>query len=250
MFRQEGFFHWAFGAEAEDCLGVIDVERSESALFVPKLPEEFAVWMGKIESLQEIKTRYAVDHTAYIEDLEAFVRARNPSMLHVLSGVNTDSGHQAHTFDIPAGLQSIPVDKETLFSVMTALRRVKSKEEIEVMRYASLACSKAHVEVMKAVRPGWFEFQAESLFKHVGYSSWGCRHTAYTSICASGPNPAVLHYGHHQVESLCLSRMHLISRPFSFSSGKEIYAPPLPTRVFCLHPRPLTTALCRRVTCF
>lgn len=37
-----------FGVEAEDHLGVIDVETGRSTLFMPRLPAEYAVWMGPI----------------------------------------------------------------------------------------------------------------------------------------------------------------------------------------------------------
>ena len=41
--------------------------------------------------------------------------------------------------------------------------------------------------------PGQMEYQLESLFMHHNYTHGGCRHMAYTCICACGPNPAVLH---------------------------------------------------------
>ena len=49
---------------------------------------------------------------------------------------------------------------------------------------------------MRRAREGMAEYQLESLFKHHIYTHGGCRHEAYTCICACGPNPAVLHYGH------------------------------------------------------
>ncbi|XP_019348486.1 xaa-Pro dipeptidase isoform X3 [Alligator mississippiensis] len=47
VFRQESYFHWTFGVTEADCYGAVDVDTGRSILFVPKLPESYAVWMGK-----------------------------------------------------------------------------------------------------------------------------------------------------------------------------------------------------------
>ena len=65
------------------------------------------------------------------------------------------------------------------------------------MRYSSRISSEAHCEVMrKAAKPGAMEYQLESTFLHHCYFHGGCRLSSYTSICATGKNGAVLHYGH------------------------------------------------------
>jgi hypothetical protein len=56
--------------------------------------------------------------------------------------------------------------------------------------------SAAHVEVMRKCRPGLMEYALEAVFLRDCYLLGGCRHAPYTPICASGPNGAVLHYGH------------------------------------------------------
>lgn len=64
------------------------------------------------------------------------------------------------------------------------------------MSYASWISSMAHVDVMREVHPGMLEYQLEARFLfHIAYHG-GCRHSAYTCICACGPNSAILHYGH------------------------------------------------------
>uniref|UniRef100_A0A183AIP8 Peptidase_M24 domain-containing protein n=1 Tax=Echinostoma caproni TaxID=27848 RepID=A0A183AIP8_9TREM len=72
----------------------------------------------------------------------------------------------------------------------------KTKMELEVLRYANRISSAAHRHLMRCVKPGMHEFEAESIFLHYCYFHGGMRHVAYTCIGASGCNCAVLHYGH------------------------------------------------------
>lgn len=64
------------------------------------------------------------------------------------------------------------------------------------MRYVTKISSDAHKVVMRSIRPGFTEYQGESIFKHYIYSVGGCRHISYTCICGSGHNASILHYGH------------------------------------------------------
>lgn len=76
-------------------------------------------------------------------------------------------------------------------------RRVyKSELEIEVIKYVVEVSSAAHRHVMRLAKAGLYEYQCESEFLNYCYKNGGCRHSAYTCICGSGINSAVLHYGH------------------------------------------------------
>ena len=57
VFRQESFFHWAFGVLEPNVLGGIDLQSGESFLFIPKLPTDYAVWMGKLRTRDEFAER-------------------------------------------------------------------------------------------------------------------------------------------------------------------------------------------------
>ena len=200
LFRQESYFHWAFGTLEGDCYGTIDIASGTTTLFVPKLPEEYAVWMGAIEGLESIKARYLVDKVEYVETLEAHLveESRRGKKVYTLRGKNSDSGSETEGIgmEIERALGSAVDKTNALFNVITDLRTVKTVREQEVLAYASKMSSIAHVEVIRAIKPGMMEYQLESLFKHVCYSRGGMRNESYTSICAAGKNGATLHYGH------------------------------------------------------
>lgn len=84
----------------------------------------------------------------------------------------------------------------TMESLMFFSRVTKTEAELEVLRFASRVSAAAHKAVMRKIRPGMKEYQLEAIFQHHSYYHGGCRHQAYTNICGSGCNAAVLHYGH------------------------------------------------------
>ena len=92
LFRQESFFHYLFGVEEPDCSGLIEVETCRTTLFVPRLPQEFAVWLGTVPSLETFKQKYGVDEVMYSDDLAAELGRLKPQRVHLLEGTNTDSG--------------------------------------------------------------------------------------------------------------------------------------------------------------
>uniref|UniRef100_A0A8C9Z9L0 Xaa-Pro dipeptidase n=1 Tax=Sander lucioperca TaxID=283035 RepID=A0A8C9Z9L0_SANLU len=187
LFRQESFFHWAFGVTEPDCYGAIDVDSGKSIIFVPKLPESYATWMGEIFPKEHFKAKYAVDEVQYACDVSLSVL--------LLRGQNTDSGSVCREASFE-GISRFQVNNTLLHPVIVECRLIKTDMELEVLRYTNRISSEAHKMIMKHVKPGQKEYEMESLFQHYCYTEGGMRHTSYTCICGTGNNSSILHYGH------------------------------------------------------
>ncbi|XP_066570116.1 xaa-Pro dipeptidase [Amia ocellicauda] len=195
VFRQESFFHWTFGVTEADCYGAIDVDSGKALLFVPKLPDSYATWMGKIHPLGHFKLKYGVDEVHHTCDIADVLSGKSPAVLLTLRGLNTDSGSICREASFE-GISRFQVNNILLHPEIVECRLIKTDMELEVLRYTNRISSEAHKEVMKHVKPGQKEYEMESLFQHYCYKQGGMRHTSYTCICGSGTNASILHYGH------------------------------------------------------
>ena len=202
LFRQESFFHWAFGVREPDFMGVVAVGDGSATLFAPRLPPSYAVVMGRIKPPAEFAAAYGVERAAYVDELRAALRA-GAGKLYLLRGRNTDSGVTATPAAVPppaegeeGGELPLALDYDLLWPTITELRVFKTPAELAVLRYVGVVSSEAHIAVMQATAQGMVEYQLESLFHHWCQFHGGCRFLSYTCICASGVNSAVLHYGH------------------------------------------------------
>lgn len=195
LFRQESYFHWLFGVEEPDFYGAIEVDSRKTILFPPKLPDSYAVWMGRLLSAEDFRHRYDVDEVYFADSIKDILTGRTPSVLLTLYGKNTDSGKYSKEAVFP-GIGSFNLNNTILHPEISECRVFKSDKELEILRYVNKISSDAHKAVMAGVQPGMYEYQAESIFKNYCQFMGGMRAMSYTCICASGENGAVLHYGH------------------------------------------------------
>jgi len=195
LFQQESFFQYLFGVKEPGFFGAIAAESGRALLFIPRLPEAYAVWMGKIHPPEHFRGAYQVDEVHYVDELASVLAALDPEKILVLKGTNSDSGQSSRPASFP-GIEKFPVDESVLHPELVECRVIKSDDEIALLRAVNRTSSEAHREVMRRCRPGVAEFQLESEFLHEVYGRGGCRFTAYTSICGCGPHSSILHYGH------------------------------------------------------
>jgi Xaa-Pro aminopeptidase len=77
--------------------------------------------------------------------------------------------------------------------LMGALRGVKTKEELELVRKASTISAMAQREVMKAIKPGMSEREIQGIHEYV-FKKYEAEDVGYPSIVGAGHNGCILHY--------------------------------------------------------
>lgn len=58
-----------FGVREPGLFGAVNVFTGQSTLFVPRLPHEYAIWMGELWTCDDFKKRYSVDAVQYIDEV-------------------------------------------------------------------------------------------------------------------------------------------------------------------------------------
>lgn len=78
-------------------------------------------------------------------------------------------------------------------AVLAAMRQIKSPGELALMQKAIDLSIEAHLDAMKQMRPGLYEYQIAARMEEI--HEWGgCEREAYAPIVGAGFNSTVLHY--------------------------------------------------------
>ena len=52
-----------------DCYGAVRVGDSRSYLFIPRLPADYAIWMGRVPTTEDFKAKYEVDEVHFVDEV-------------------------------------------------------------------------------------------------------------------------------------------------------------------------------------
>ncbi len=84
-------------------------------------------------------------------------------------------------------------DSFFLSKTLSSMREVKQSEELALMRKVIDMSCDAHIEMMKATKPGMTEYQVQAVGEYV-FKKNGSEYVGYGSICGSAENSCILHY--------------------------------------------------------
>jgi Xaa-Pro aminopeptidase len=201
-YRQNSDFFYLTGFEEPDAIAVIaPAQEKKFTLFVRPRDPERAIWDGYRAGVEGAKSDYSADEAFPIADFDA----RLPEILDGPASLYYAFGHANSELDEKI-IRQLTLMRETNrrpletpqtivdpTSILHEMRVFKSEAEVEIMQHAADIAAAAHVEAMKAARPGMKEYEVEALLE-ASFRRQGAAGSSYTSIVGSGANATVLHY--------------------------------------------------------
>ena len=207
-FRQDPDLYYLTGThEAGSALvlipGGVEVEGRvvREILFVPPRSPAAEMWLGRRfgpgRAMSELGVELAVPNTRFRE---------------IVSPLLADPGRPALLLPFPAAVApSTPLsaqigvvaeavaarggsfDDTSLRGVLNGMREVKTEEELVLLRRAVDITATAHVEAMRALQPGWAEYEIQAVIEYT-FRRMGSERPGFPSIVGSGENSVLLHY--------------------------------------------------------
>lgn len=201
-YRAESNLYYLTGFEEPECCLVFRPGRTpETVMFVREKNVERETWDGFRFGVQGSKQVFGFDQTYNIHDFEKYAPEllkgsekvyytmfRNKAFDEIFGRVmiEVNGGWRAK---YGLGLASI----EDAYSLIGELRIQKTEEEAEVLRRVGAITAEAHIEMMKATKPGVTEKALHGLFLK-SVMDRGASTEAYGGIVATGNNATTLHY--------------------------------------------------------
>ena len=201
-YRQNSDFFYLTGFEEPEAIAVITPGKDKKfTLFVRPRDLEQEIWNGYRAGVEGAVQDYSADQafpvTEFDEKLAQILDG--PEVLYYAFGHTTPEMDQKIIRQLTTMRETNrrPLEPPRAIvdptNILHEMRVIKTDEEIEIMQRAADIAAEAHVEAMKAVRPGMQEYEVEAMLEAY-FRKHGASGSSYTSIVGAGGNATVLHY--------------------------------------------------------
>ena len=202
IYRPDPNFYYLTGFEEPESICVIAPEhpKHQYVLFVRPKDKQAEIWNGKRVGIRNASRRYGADKAYPIEKFDEKIGEylQDAERLYYTLGSNEDVDTEMLARFTRAVKSKVRGGKgiDTLVDpspILSEMRLIKNETELERIQLATEITVAGHVAAMKAVRPGLYEYQLESLVEST-FRMNGARGAAFPTIVASGGNATTLHY--------------------------------------------------------
>ncbi|MBK7889780.1 MAG: aminopeptidase P family protein [Bdellovibrionales bacterium] len=200
-YRQDSNLFYLTGWEEPESIFVFRPGQTpETVMFVRPKDIERETWDGFRYGPEGCAREFKIDKTYLITDFDKEITELLKPVDRVYYRFNIDDGFDRKLMSILEGVRrshgrsgrgNLPVMDS--WELIGELRYLKTADDIELMRRACRVTARAHVDVMKATKPGVSEKKLLGVFLASIYAQDADRE-GYGSIVASGANACTLHY--------------------------------------------------------
>jgi Xaa-Pro aminopeptidase len=225
VFRQSNSFYYLCGLESAHAYLLLNGKNKKTTLYLPHRDEGRERGEGKVLSAEDaelVKELTGVDRVRGLEFLSSdlvgtgLIRPPAPILFTPLSPAETGTDSRDELLYGQARISSDPWDGRPsreahlkqlinqrfpqfevrdLSPTLDAMRLIKSKKEIELIRTATEIAGLAIIEAMRSTSPGVYEYQLDAAAKYIFYLN-GAQGDGYASIIGGGTNAYMGHYFH------------------------------------------------------
>lgn len=174
-FRQDSNFLYFFGINKPGFYGVCDVDADKDTLYGDDFTIDDIIWMGEQPAVSDLAAGVAVESSASLNDLAAFLKQALQSgrKVHLLPTYRGDHVVKlAELMGVDCEEVSKLVSQELIASVVK-LRSVKDQYEISEMEKAVDVAWIMHTTAMKMAYPGNFERELAGAIEGIALSHGG-----------------------------------------------------------------------------
>ncbi len=201
-YRQDANFYYLTGFEEPESICVIAPDHPEHqyVLFVrPRAPEQ-EVWTGKRFGIKGAKAHFGADEAYPIEEFDEKISEYIGKADRLYYGFGADEAFNRKIIELLKRYRNHRLREGTgptilidPTEILAEMRLVKDEAELEQICRAVDISVEAHMAAMRAVRPGMYEYELESLIDSI-YRKNGGTGPAFLTIVAKGANATTLHY--------------------------------------------------------
>lgn len=209
-YHQDPNFYYFTGLNESNAMLIIfkeaqplgDAGEQNEIIFIKDLNPATEVWTGHLLGKKGVQEKLGFNDCRINKTLTDFnFNFAKLGRIFLLKPLNNcPSSYVEEDIDLEAifnnkisSVSSSKVNTDKLQNWVGGLREIKQPEEIELMRKAISNGVDAHKELMRALVPGMFEYQAQAVIECM-FKKGGMECVAYPSILGGGENSCILHY--------------------------------------------------------
>ncbi len=196
-YRQESNYYYLSGFEEPRSLLFLDpsAPRHKYVMYIREGNQYSELWVGLRAGTKGAMRFFGADTAISIENLKSTLRKfiKYDRSIYYTFGINEeiDRFMQQNFINKRSSANWQIIDPAPILNEM---RLIKNNGDFEMGLGKAIEISAdAHIEVMKAIEPGIFEYEIQAIFEYV-FRKNGSPRNGYPCIIGSGPNATILHY--------------------------------------------------------